>query len=168
MEYKINHHIEKEDYLAFVTNHIVSGFLKPLNMVLFTISLAYLIVTPFLTGEFTFLLIALGIIALIIVGIFFVRRNAVKTYDKDSSSFDMKYEFNEEGFAAVMSEGKRELLWSEFYSAKETDKYLFIYVTPQQGLMLVKSQLSEEALKFLKEQLLNFAVRPRKFNFYNK
>ena len=62
MEYKFTQKVTKEDYIAFVTNHMKISFLKPVNIVLFVISIGYLMVSPFIIGEndYTFLFLSHG------------------------------------------------------------------------------------------------------------
>ena len=54
MEYNFTQKWTKEDYVAFAVNHLLQNFLKTRNLILYTISIGYLIITPLLTGRWEF------------------------------------------------------------------------------------------------------------------
>lgn len=153
MDYEFKQNVTKEDYVAFVTNHIKKSFLKVSNILLFTISIGYLIVSPFILDEqdFTFLYIGLAIVALLIGMVFFVRRNAGKTYDKNPNAFDMAYRADDEGLTYIVPEGEIQKNWNEFYSVNETEEYLYLYVNKNSGLLFVKSQINQDIVRFIIE-----------------
>ncbi len=157
MEYKFTQKVTKEDYVSFVTNHMKVSFLKPLNIALFVVSIGYLTVSPFLLPaderNFTFTFIGIGILLLLIVMVWYAKRNAEKQYDKSESEFTMSYEVNEEGLVYIVSEGNIEKKWIEFYSAVENEQYLYIYVNKNSGMVIVKRDVDDAAINFVKEKL---------------
>lgn len=151
MNYEFKQTVTREDYIAFVTNHIKKSFLKVSNILLFTISIGYLIVSPFILDEqdFTFLYIGLAIVALLVGMVFFVRRNAGKTFDKNPNAFDMAYKADDAGLTYIVPEGEIQKNWNEFYSIHETEDYLYLYVNKNSGLLFVKSQINHDILQFV-------------------
>jgi hypothetical protein len=157
MEYNFKQHLSKEDYVNFVTAHMKSSMLKPLNIVLFIISVGYLVVSPFIlgTGDFTFLYFGLGIIALLVIMYFYARRNAAKQYEKNSEQFDMTYKVNDEGLNYILPQGSIEKKWIEFFSAFETEEYLFIYLQKNSGMVILKRDVPTDAVEFIKRKLVD-------------
>lgn len=151
MEYEFSQKVSRDDYIAFVTNHIKKSFLKLSNILLFTISIGYLVISPFVLGEqdFTFMYIGLGIVALLTAMVFYVRKNAGKTYDRNPDAFDMTYRLDEEKLTYIVPEGEIEKPWEEFHSLYETEDYLYLYVNKNSGLVFVKSQVTSEQLAFI-------------------
>jgi hypothetical protein len=151
MNYEFTQKVSKEDYIAFVTNHIKISFFKLSNILLFTISIGYLMISPFVLGtdDFTFLFIGLGIILLLGMMMFYVRKNAGKTYDKNPNAFDMTYKITEENLVYIVPEGDITRKWDEFYSINETEGYLYLYVNKNSGLVFVKSQVNREIIDFI-------------------
>ena len=62
MEYNFTQKWTKEDYVAFAVNHLLQNFLKTRNLILYTISIGYLIITPLLTGRWEFFYVGIGLI----------------------------------------------------------------------------------------------------------
>jgi len=161
MNYTFTQNVTKEDYVAFVTNHIFLSFLRPFNLILFIVSVGYLLATPFLTGDFTFFFVGLGIFAFIFLLALFVRRNAKKSYDKNPEGFTMTYEVNEESLKYMTLEGELIKKWPEFYRVKETKDYLFVYINQHSGLVLVKREIPSDAYRFILEQLEQHVITKR-------
>lgn len=157
MDYRFDQKVAKEDYLAFVTNHIKSSFFKPFNLVLFVVSIGYLSISPFVLGtaDFTFLYIAVGIIVLLLGMVFFVRRRAEKEYDAKPDSFNMTYEVNDEGLKYITKDGELEKKWIDFYSAKETELYIYLYINKNSGLVFIKEQMQSEAVALVLGKIRN-------------
>mgnify|MGYP000924350379 CR=1 FL=1 len=101
MEYKFTQEISKEDYVSFVNNHMKLSFLKPVNIILFVLSIGYLTISPFLMPaaerSYTFSFVGVGILLLLVGMVFYARKNAEKQYDKSPDGFRMTYEVDEEG-----------------------------------------------------------------------
>lgn len=161
MKYTFTQNVTKEDYVAFVTNHIFLSFLRPFNLILFIISVGYLLVTPFLTGDFTFFYVGIGIFAFIFLLALFVRRNAKKTYERNPESFTMTYVVDDESLTYMTREGELVKNWPEFYRVKETNDYLFVYINQHSGLVLVKREIPSDAYRFIVEQLKQHVIAKR-------
>ncbi len=157
MEYNFKQEVSKEDYVSFVTNHMKQSFFKPLNVVLFTVSIGYLMISPFLMAaderNYTFTLIGLGLILLLIALTIFGKKAAGRQYDKAMGSFDMEYEVTDEALVYIIEEGNISKKWYEFYSVSENENYLYVYVNKQRGMLIIKRALSQDALNFIKAKL---------------
>ncbi len=155
MEYKFTQKVTKEDYIAFVTNHMKISFLKPVNIILFTVSIGYLMVSPFIIDEkdYTFLFIGVGIVLLLFAMILFARKNAAKQYDKSEEQFNMTYIVDDEKLIYMINEGNVEKQWIDFYSTVETEEYIYIYVNKNSGMVLVKRDIPTNVLSFVREKL---------------
>jgi len=161
MNYTFTQNVTKEDYVAFVTNHIFLSFLRPFNLILFIISVGYLLVTPLLTNDFTFFFVGLGIFAFIFLLALFVRRNAKKTYEKNADSFSMTYTIDDESLKYQTKDGELVKKWPEFFRVKETQDYLFVYVNQHSGMVLVKREIPSDAYRFLLDQLKQHVIAKR-------
>lgn len=162
MNYSFTQNVTKDDYVAFVTNHIFLSFLRPFNLVLFVISVGYLLATPFLTGgDFTFFFVGLGIFVFIFLLAMFVRRNAKKTYDRNPDGFTMTYEVDDQSLKYMTREGELVKNWPEFYRVKETNDYLFVYINQHSGLVLVKREIPSDAYRFILQQLEQHVIAKR-------
>jgi hypothetical protein len=165
MEYSFTQEVTKEDYVSFVNNHMKLSFLKPLNIVLFVVSIGYLTISPFLMPvaerSYTFSFIGLGILALLIAMVMFARKNAEKQYDKSENEFTMTYDVDEEGLVYKLNEGSIEKKWFDFYMALENEKYLYVYVNKNSGMVIVKRAATIEAINFIKTKL-KANVKPKK------
>lgn len=166
MEYSFSQKVTKEDYVSFVTNHMKMSFLKPLNIVLFAVSIGYLMVSPFILqdGNFTFLFIGLAILLLLVGMVLYARKNAAKQYMKDEDQFNMDYEVNDKGLVYIYNDGRLEKLWVDFYSTAETEDYIYVYVNKNSGLVLVKRDISTDGVRFIKEKLRENIV-PKRVKF---
>ncbi len=155
MEFTFRQKVSREDYVAFVDNHLKRSILKPLNLVLFVISIGYLMISPFIldNGDYTFFFIGLGIALLLAAMIFYARRNAAKQYDKTPDQFNMEYKVDDEGLTYLIGEGSIEKKWFDFHSAMEKEDYLYLYVNKNSGMVIVKREVPIDALNFIKEKI---------------
>lgn len=155
MEYTFSQHINKEDYVAFLMNHLKMNLMKPFNLILFIGGMGYLLIGPFVTGsgDFTFTLIGLALILVMIGSVFFAKRNAAKRYDQNAEMFDMTYKVTEELFSFAVGNEWIDKKWIDFYSASETDEYLYIFVAKDSGSVLIKRDIPIDALTFVKDQI---------------
>jgi len=165
MEYTFTQEVTKEDYVSFVNNHMKLSFLKPVNIVLFAVSIGYLTISPFLMPaderSYTFSFIGLGILALLIGMMFYARKNAEKQYDKSENDFTMTYEVNEDGLIYKLNDGNVDKKWYDFYMAMENEKYLYVYVNKNSGMVIVKRAATIEAINFVKAKL-KLHVKPKR------
>lgn len=157
MDYKFKQEVTKDDYVSFVTNHMKQSFLKPVNIILFTVSIGYLMISPFLMSaesrNYTFTFIGLGLIVLLVGLVIFSKKAAEKQYDKNAGNFDMEYEINDEALVYIVQEGRIDKKWYEFYSVSENQDYLYVYVNKQRGMLIIKRAISSDALQFVKSKL---------------
>jgi len=157
MEYKFTQEISKEDYVSFVNNHMKLSFLKPVNIILFVLSIGYLTISPFLMPaaerSYTFSFVGVGILLLLVGMVFYARKNAEKQYDKSPDGFRMTYEVDEEGLAYILEEGNIVKKWFDFYMAMENEKYIYIYVNKNSGMVIVKNAATIETINFIKTKL---------------
>lgn len=165
MEYTFTQEVSKEDYVSFVNNHMKLSFLKPVNILLFVVSIGYLTISPFLMPaderSYTFSFVGIGILVLLIGMVFYARRNAEKQYDKSENEFTMTYEVNDDGLIYKLQDGNVDKKWYEFYMAMETEKYLYVYVNKNSGMVIVKRAATFEAIAFIKSKLKEH-VKPKK------
>lgn len=151
MNTEFTQNVTKEDYVAFVTNHIKKTFLKVPNLLLFTISIGYLVLSPFILEDqdFTFMFVGLAIVVLIFGMVFFVKNRAAKTFDENPDAFRMSYRVTEESLTYIVTDGEIEKKWEEFYSINESQNYLYLYVNKNSGLLFVKSQINSDILRYI-------------------
>lgn len=163
MEYHFTQHVSKEDYIAFLMNHLRMNIFKPANLAFFTIGIGYLAIAPFITGteNFTFTYIGIILVFVFILSIFLARYNAGKRYDKNAGKFDLSYTVDENGFSYKVSGQKMETKWMDFYSVAETKDYLYIFVSKDSGSVIVKRDISEEIIGFIKQQLASHLPKKR-------
>lgn len=166
MEYHFTQHVTREDYIAFLMNHLKMNIFKPTNMIFFTIGIGYLAVAPFITGtqDFTFTLIGLVLVFIMIISIVFARYNAGKRYDKNAGNFDMSYSVDDTGFSYKVAGQKIETPWINFYSAAETEDYLYVFVSKDSGSVIVKRDVPNDAIEFIKSKLKEH-VNSKKIKF---
>ena len=157
MDYKFKQAVSREDYVSFVTNHMKRSFLKPFNIILFTASIGYLMVSPFLMAaaerNYTFTFIGLGLLVLLVALAIFSKKAAERQYDRSEGGFDMEYEITDKALVYIVQDGNVIKQWYEFYSVSENDNYLYLYVNKQRGMLVIKSALSSDALRFIKDKL---------------
>ena len=165
MDYRFKQEVSKEDYVSFVTNHMKRSFLKPANIILFTISIGYLMVSPFLMASedrnYTFTFIGVGLLLLSVALVYFSKKAAEKQYDRSETGFDMEYEINEDGLVYIVQDGRVEKKWYEFYSVNENEDYLYLYVNKQRGMLIIKRFLNQDALNLIKNKLRE-TLKPRR------
>lgn len=168
MDYKFKQEVNQDDYVSFVTNHMKQSFLKPVNIVLFTVSIGYLMVSPFLMAaderNYTFTFIGLGLVLLLVALAAFSKKAAERQYLKSGGNFDMEYEITDEALVYIVSEGKIAKNWSEFYSVSENDDYLYVYVNKQRGMLIIKRAITSDALDFIKNKLQE-NLKPNRVKF---
>lgn len=154
MEYIFKQKLEREDYVEFVYTHMVSNMFAIWKKYLLGISIIYLLTSPFLLdGSLLFMYVGVGIIVFITLLIIFMKRNAGRFYDKNSDEFAMTYTISEESFTYESNEGKLTKMWSEFYSARETDNILYLYVDKMRGIAIKKESAGYDAVKLIKKQI---------------
>ncbi|AIO19224.1 hypothetical protein KQ51_01347 [Candidatus Izimaplasma bacterium HR1] len=165
MDYKFKQDVSKDDYVSFVTNHMKQSFIKPLNVILFTVSIGYLMISPFLMAaedrNYTFTFIGVGLMLLLVALVIFSKKAAERQYDKSEGGFSMEYEITDDALIYIVNEGNISKQWYEFYSVNENEDYLYVYVNKQRGMLIIKSALSGDALRFIKDKL-RANIKPRK------
>ncbi len=165
MEYKFKQELTREDYMAFVTNHLRQGLLKPFNVVLFILCIGYLLASPFLPGNegnYNFMLIALGLVVVLVLMVFFSRRSAGKRYESIKDEFNVEFTVNEEKLLYQLKDDRfLEKPWNEFHSAYERGDYLYLYVHKNSGLVCVTRNLSPDIVRFIRKQITDH-MNPKK------
>jgi len=156
MEYNFQQHVTKEDYVSFFMNHLKMNILKPANVVLFVIGFGYLAAAPFIngTGDYLFTYIGFGLFVFMLVSVFYARFSAGKRYDKNEGMFDMSYQVTDEAFTFMVGGQPVEKKWIDFYSATETTDYLYLFVSRDNGTVLVKRDVPQDAIDFIRRQLV--------------
>lgn len=156
MEYNFQQHVSKEDYVAFFMNHLRMNILRPANIILFVFGFGYLGAAPFINGteDFLFTYIGLGLLAFMLLSVVFARINAGKRYDKNDGMFDMSYQVTEDAFLFMVGEQPVEKKWIDFYSATETKEYLYLFVSKDNGTVLVKREIQPEVINFIRAKLI--------------
>lgn len=167
MEYNFSQHVTKEDYVAFLMNHLKMNIMRPFNLGLFVVGLGYLLSAPIITGsgDYTFTVIGLALIGVMVLSVFFARYNAGKRYDKNQEMFDMTYRATEEGFSYVVGTQAVEKKWFDFYSASETEEYLYIFASKDSGSVLVKRDIPSDAVDFIRSKLVAH-VNPKRVKVF--
>lgn len=168
MEYKFKQELTREDYMAFVSNHLRQGLLRPFNVALFIVCIGYLLISPFLPGNegnFMFMYIALGLVAILVLMVFFSKRSAGKRYESVKDEFKVNFTVTEERLLYELNDGR--LLdkgWNEFYSCYERGDYLYLYLNKNSGLVIVLRNLDASIIAFVKQQLTQ-NLNPKKVRF---
>lgn len=166
MEFVFEQNLEREDYVEFVYTHMISNMFSPIKRSILVISILYLLLSPlFLSGTYLFLYIGVGIVAFLYLLIRFMKKNAGNFYDKNPNQFRMTYTINEQQFTYQSDEGRLEKMWSEFYSARETENILYIYTDKLRGIAVKKNTAGDEAIAFIKKQLRENVAKPRLLKF---
>lgn len=168
MNYEFKQVWTKEDYVAFATNHLLINFMKLQNIILYSLSIGYLLITPVLTGKFTFFYIGIGLLVMMVFYVMFARRMAGKNYEKNKDLLSISFELNEEGLTYITKEGKMTEPWNEFYSVKETKDYFFMYFTPQKGFLLAKRDLSNTNKQYICKKLEEHMTNKRRLKLLKK
>jgi hypothetical protein len=167
MEYNFSQHVTKEDYVNFLMNHLKMNIMKPFNLTLFVVGLGYLLLAPIVTGtgDFTFTIIGFALIAVMVLSVFFARRNAAKRYDKNKDMFDMTYKATDEAFSFVVGNQTVDKQWMDFYSAAETEDYLYIFASKDSGSVLIKRDIPSDAIDFVRSKLVAH-VNPKRLKVF--
>ena len=79
----------------------------------------------------------------------------------------MELVFKDEVLVYRNSDGNLEKNWYEFAKAKESDEYIYLAISKQSGLIIVKRQISSDALAFLYSRLKEHIV-PKNLKLQNK
>lgn len=153
MEYEFSQHVNKEDYVAFLMNHLKMNLMRPFNLILFTFGLGYLLLAPFVTGDITFTLIGLTLVLVMGLSVLLARYNAGRRYEKNKHLFDMTYRVTEDTFHYMLGDKTIDKKWMDFFSANETKDYLYIFASKDSGSVLIKREIPSDAIAFIKAQL---------------
>ncbi|MCK5388351.1 MAG: YcxB family protein [Candidatus Izimaplasma sp.] len=163
MEYKFTQEWTKEDYIAFAMNHMKVSVFKPSNIILFTISIGYLTITPLVTGgDYTFFYLGLGVIIFLGAFLLFTRVGAGRAYEKNKDLMKINFLINENGLTYLNSNGELLKPWNEFYSFKETKDYFFMHFSKYKGMLLAKRELSDELQKYIIKNVTEHLVNKKK------
>ena len=68
--------------------------------------------------------------------------------------FDMSYQVTDEAFTFMVGGQPVEKKWIDFYSATETADYLYLFVSKDNGTVLVKRDVPHDAIEFIRAQLI--------------
>lgn len=162
MEYKFNQNWTKEDYEAFAVNHLIQNFLKTRNLILYIVSIGYLLITPFLTERWEFFYVGIGLIFMFIGYIFLAKRRAGKGYEKNKNNLSIQFTINDNGLMYETTEGTMTENWSNFTYVKETELHFFMYFSANQGFLLAKRDLTEEIILMIRKGLTEHVVNQKR------
>jgi len=162
MEYNFTQKWTKEDYVAFAVNHLLQNFLKTRNLILYTISIGYLIITPLLTGRWEFFYVGIGLILLVVGYLFMAKRSASKGYDRNKDSLNIEFTVNESCLKYETGEGTITENWENFIYVKETEKHFFMYFAAHKGFLLAKRDLSEDIIQMIRRGLKDHVVNQKR------
>ena len=163
MEYNLTQTWTKEDYVAFAMNHTMASVFKLSNIILFTVSIGYLTITPLVTGgDYTFFYLGIGVLVLLLFFLLLTRVGAKRAYEKNKELMTIHFRINEEGITYLNENGELLKPWNEFYSFKETKDYYFMYFSKHKGMLLAKREVSEELGKFIIDNVNTHLVDKRK------
>ena len=162
MEYEFTQNWTQEDYVAFVTHHMMISVFKTTNLILFTVSITYLLITPFIYENFQFFFMGIAVFLFLIAFLIFTRYGAKRAYNKNVELMTIRFRLNDEGITYLNEDGELLKPWNEFYSFKETSNYFFIYFNKNKGMLLAKRDFSEEINKFIINNVLKHVVDQRK------
>lgn len=165
MEYKFRQNLTKEDYVAFVSNHLRQGLLRPFNVILFIVCIGYLLASPFLPGNegnYSFMLIAVGLVGVLAAMIMLSKRSAGKRYESVKEEFNVEFTVTEEKMVYQLHDERfLEKPWNEFHSVYERGDYIYLYVQKNQGLVCVTRGVNQDIIRFIKKQITD-NVNPKK------
>ncbi len=163
MEYKFTQTWSKEDYIAFSMNHMFMSVFKLSNIILFTLSIGYLIITPLITGgDYTFLYMGVAIFLFLIAFMLFAKVGAARAYEKNKDLMTINFLVNEKGITYLNNNGELLKPWNEFYSFTETNEYFFMYFSKHKGMLLAKRDLSSELQQFVIAQVKQHMVNQKR------
>lgn len=162
MEYEFTQKWTKEDYVAFATNHLFLNFLKTRNIVLYVVSIGYLLITPIMTDRWEFFYVGIGLVLIMGGFVIMARKAAGKGYERNKDSLSIDFVLNEEGLTYQTTEGTLTEKWEMFATVKETEVYFFMYFAAHKGFLLAKRDLSEEMIEFIRRNLLEHVVNHKR------
>lgn len=163
MEYKFAQTWTQEDYVAFATNHMLTSVFKLSNIILFTASIGYLVITPLVTGgDFTFFFLGIGVLVFLVAFMLFTRYGAKRAYEKNKDLMTINFLINDEGLTYLNSNGELLMPWNEFYSFKETKDYYYMYFSKHKGMLLAKRELDTNLQRFIVSNVVEHLVDKRK------
>ena len=162
MEYKFSQKWTEEDYVTFAMNHLLLSFFKKQNIILYTLSIGYLLLTPVLTDRWEFFFVGVGLLLLLGGYLIMARRAAVKGYQRNKDSLSIDFTLNDKGLIYKTADGEITDTWEQFYSVKETEKYFFMYFAAQKGFVVAKRDLTEEMILFIRKNLLEHVVNQKR------
>lgn len=161
MEYEVTQELNEKDYMAYVTNQLMSYFLRPINVIMYVVILSYMGYVLVTTQNYVILLMILAIVVLNLILIFFTRGRAKKFFKQNQELIRMQLTFKDDILVYRNSDGDLEKFWYEFIGARESDDYIYLSVNKQSGLIIVKRFLSSDALNYLYGRLKEH-VNPKK------
>ena len=162
MEYEFTQKWTKEDYVAFATNHLLLNFLKTKNLILYSVSIGYLLVTPVFVGRWEFFFVGVGLIVLFGAYLLMAKRSAGKGYERNKDSLSIKFTLNDTGLIYETPDGKVTENWEKFTSVKETETYFFMYFAANKGFLIAKRDLSEDMNRMIRRGLLEHVVNQKR------
>lgn len=162
MEYQFSQKWTKEDYVAFATNHLLLNFLKLKNIILYSVSIGYLLLTPLFAGTWNFFYVGIGLIVLMAVYILVARRSAGKGYERNKDSLSIDFTLNDTGLIYETKEGTITEDWAKFINVKETEKHFFMYFAANKGFLLAKRDLNEDMIRMIRKGLLDHVVNQKR------
>jgi len=162
MEYEFTQKWTKEDYVAFATNHLLLNFLKTKNLILYTVSIGYLFMTPLLIGRWEFFFLGIGLIVLFVGYLFVAKRSAAKGYERNKDSLSIKFILNESGLIYETPDGTITENWAQFVNVKETELYFFMYFAANKGFLIAKRDLSEDMNRMIRRGLIEHVVNQKR------
>ena len=162
MEYEFTQKWTKEDYVAFATNHLLLNFLKTKNLILYTVSIGYLFMTPLLMESWGFFFLGIGLIVLFIAYLFMAKRSAAKGYERNKDSLSIKFTLNETGLIYETPDGTITENWEQFMVVKETEQYFFMYFAQNKGFLIAKRDLSEDMNRMIRRGLREHVVNQKR------
>ena len=161
MEYDVIQKLKEEDYIAYVNHQLLSYFFRPLNIVMYGLIIAYAVYSIIATQNL-FVLVILGALGLLnYFMIYTTRRRAKKFYNQNQDLIGMELTFKEDNLVYKNTDGELTKFWYEFTGAKETEKYIYLTLRGQGGLIIVKETAGTDAITFLKEKIKQH-INPKK------
>ena len=162
MEYEFLQKWTKEDYVAFATNHLLLNFLKTKNIILYTVSIGYLLITPLFVERWEFFYVGIGLIVLFFGYLLMARKSAGKGFEKNKDSNGIKFTLTESGLIYETPDGIVTENWNQFINVKETEKHFFMYFAANKGFLIAKRDLSEDMNRMIRRGLREHVVNQKK------
>lgn len=162
MEYKFTQKWTKEDYVAFATNHLLLNFLKPKNIILYSFSIGYLLITPLFVERWEFFFVGLGLVVLFGVYFLMAKRSASKGYERNKDSLTIEFTLTDSGLIYETNDGSVNEEWHQFSDVKETEKYFFMYFASNKGFVLAKRDLSGDMVSMIRRGLQDHVVNQKR------